>query len=527
MAELVGGISDDGSPRKEALPLGHYIRHSLTRFRQRIRPVGKQTARLGLWLEMEVFPSAKRAGHEAVGLDVLPHGEIRLKETRNVRAAVSLDDCQELCAFLEHLAIHRLKLDTRLESNQVQDVLTLLYAYRRELALNREDGETTAGMGGHLRSDRGAHVSCAKLRLQGHLLVVEYSYCVTRLSLAVRWFEGRHRHFNDHRALFRAAPRYGALAAAMVVAILLIHVFTDSLPLLIGMTLLQAVILFAAVYVFLRGMGSIEYDNEEKAYRLGRAHAALERYADRIRNDLALASAVQQKLLPDRRHMPQTDRLEWASSFVPETEVGGDYFDAAELGKGKVAMVFADVSGHGTAAALITVIVKMAFRAWVEVQLPLTDFVRRVNRDLWRFTPDERFVVLVAAVLDDTMGRLDYVNCGHAPQPFFVPSDPSRPITSLTRTGAMLLGVEEEIEVDEATQPLVRGDRILLATDGLTEAADSQGRFYGKERLSEFLQAHRSMNLEELVAALTEDVARFSAETEQSDDRTVLAFQVR
>lgn len=526
MADVVCDTSNDASARKDSLPLGHRVRYALSKLRQRICAEGKQAARLGLWLEEDVFPRMKRSGCETIHLDILATGEIRLVESKGLHAALSLHDAGQLCDLLRYAAIHRLQLDTRLESNQIEDVLALLSTYHRSLAAGHDGRETSNGIVGQLRSQDGLHFCCARLRLQGHVLAVEYSYCVTRLSLAVRWFEGRHRHFNDHRALFRAAPRYGALAAALTVGILLVHLLTDSLPLLIGMMLLQAAIFFGAVYVFLRGMGSIEYDNEEANYRLSQAHAGLKQYADRIRRDLDLAETVQQKLLPDEAEMPRADLLRWASHFTPQTEVGGDYFDAADLGEQRVAMVFADVSGHGTAAALITVIVKMAFRTWIEARFSLTDFVRRVNRDLCRLTPEGSFVVMIAAIYDHPKGNLNYVNCGHAPGPFVMSADPSRPIACITEPGAMLLGVDEEIEVTEATQSLVPGDRVLLATDGLTEAADSQGGLYGKDRLREFLQANGTMNLEELVSALTEDVARFSAETEQNDDRTVLAFEV-
>ena len=75
---------------------------------------------------------------------------------------------------------------------------------------------------------------------------------------------------------------------------------TRSVAFLAAATVVEAAILFAAVYVFMRGMGSIEYDNEESAYRLAQAHSKLTRYADHIRYDLGLARTVQQKLLPDR-----------------------------------------------------------------------------------------------------------------------------------------------------------------------------------------------------------------------------------
>lgn len=261
--------------------------------------------------------------------------------------------------------------------------------------------------------------------------------------------------------------------------------------------------------------------------RLSEAYAALEEYADHIRRELALAKEVQEKLLPDREHMPLAARIEWASSFVPASEVAGDYFDAAETNDGKVAMVLADVSGHGMGAALVTVILKTAFQVWVERDKSLADFVDGANRALCRLTPEGNFVVLIAAVYDHANGRLDYVNCGHDPEPIYVPSDPSQPAVRLAERGAMLLGLQEDIAVAESTQAVVSGDKVFLATDGVTEARNSDRGFYGKERLGQFLQTHRAMNTEDLVSALVANVSSFSVGIEQSDDQTVLAFSVR
>ena len=83
------------------------------------------------------------------------------------------------------------------------------------------------------------------------------------------------------------------------------------------------------------------------------------------------------------------------------------------------------------------------------------------------------------------------------------------------------------IDIEVLKQPLVPGDKIFLATDGITETKINPGGFYGKERLERLLQTHRKINTEELVNSVVADVSAFSMGAEQSDDRTVLAFQVR
>ena len=527
MINLKNNQQSKSSLQEKPLSWGHFLRYRFNLILSRISSLGKQFDWLGRWLELDIFPAAQKLHCEVVLLEVLPEGVIRLKSPNMLNATTELDGCVELCRFLRSVHLHELELETRLESNQVKDVLVFLYTYRRAMSNRYNDKKGLTGVARQLCLNEGLHFCCTQMHLQDHTLKLEYSYCVTRLSRLVHWFEQKHRHFSDHRALFYAAPRYGWLVVALILTVLLIFIFTQSTQFLIVATLLEAAILFAIIYVFFTSMGSIEYDNEEKAYRLNNAYTTLDRYAQRIRDDLAMARTVQQKLLPEASEMPLCERLEWASSFVPATEVGGDYFDVEDVGNGKVAMVFADVSGHGMAAALITVILKTTFQSWGEEQLPLADFVRQANRNLCLFTPEGRFVVLIAALYDVVERRFDYVNCGHSPEPIHLPSDANQPVEYLTGTGAMLLGVQGDIDIAESRRPLAPGDKILFITDGLTEASNSHNVFYGKERLERLLQDHRGRHAEELVKLLVADVAAFSMDAEQGDDRTVLAFEIR
>lgn len=516
--------SEHRQSQADGLSVSQGVRFVLARLRCRLNSLGAQARRLGYWLEHEVFPDTDKVNEETLTITPAPDG--RFIVAAGDEGAPTLGGCRELCSLLLRLGIRRISLATRLESNQIEDVITLLVARQREL-IAKNPSEHGAGCRGTLQAEKGLHFNCMWITLRDHVLTVQYSYCVTRLSMAVRWFEQRYRPFADHRALFHAAPRYGALAVVLLGAGLVGYLLTDSLAFLIAATAVEGVIFFAAVYVFMRGMGSIEYDNEENAYRLAQAHWRLVRYADRIRHDLDMARLVQRRLLPNQDEMPMAERIEWAGHFVPASEVGGDYYDAAALDENKVAVVLADVSGHGMAAALITVIVKMAFQNWVATGRPLADFVRDANRDLCRFTPTGSFVVLIAAVYDHRQCCLRVVNAGHSPGPFLVPAGVDHSPHCMSEAGTMLLGVIPEIDVNESAVPVGDGDIVLLATDGLTDAHDRHGAMYGRERLQTHLANHRAEPLCELVMSLLAEVDAYAAGTQQTDDRTVLAFRVR
>ena len=231
-------------------------------------------------------------------------------------------------------------------------------------------------------------------------------------------------------------------------------------------------------------------------------------------------------LLPDLADMPLPGALEWASSFVPEVEVGGDYYDAVELGDGRAAILLADVCGHGMSAALVTAILKMTFRGWAHGSPTVEEFVREANKNLCRFTPVGNFATLVIAICDSRSREVVYVNCGHWPEPIRAPADTTEPIEGLVGGRTMLLGVQEDVDIQVAQQLLRPGDKILLLTDGLVEAMDIRQTMYDRWRLDQCVEANRAKPIGDLVNSIVADVDDFSRGVPVNDDRTVLAFRL-
>ena len=225
--------------------------------------------------------------------------------------------------------------------------------------------------------------------------------------------------------------------------------------------------------------------------------------------------------------MPFPDRLDWGSSFVPEAEVGGDYFDVAALDDSRVAILFTDVSGHGMSAALVTAIIKTAFEGWKDGGLSMTEFAATLNRLLCNVTPTESFAAVVLAIYDARTRELSYVNCGHNPVPIRLRVDGADEVRSLERANARILGVLEEAHFEEARESLRSGDTVLFVTDGIIEATDETGGLYGSDRLYRYLRDRRDEAPQSLVTGMTEQVQVFTEGREQTDDRTILAFRVR
>jgi serine phosphatase RsbU (regulator of sigma subunit) len=492
-------------------------RYRIAALRLRMSPLWSEVTGFARWVEDGAPPDRLETVHMR-----LEEGGPTVHGDSDRRPLGSWD---RLWRFLRGVGIRELELDPRLESNQVVDVLTLIYAERRAL----QDGSQPrrpSHPAARILSPDGIDLACTVTRLGKGRLTVSYSYCMTRFSRLVRWFKERQTHLRDHRALFRAAPRYAIVVALGPLAVFLLYALHGSSTLLLVTSLLGSAVMFGATYLFFMTVGSVEYDNEEQAHTLKRAYDQLKVYNDRIRSDMDRARTVQQRLLPDPAAMPLADRLEWAASFVPQEEVGGDYFDAALTKQGHVAMVFSDVSGHGLGAALITAIIKTTFEAWLERDHDLVAFVRLLNQRLFDLTPLQSFAAVAVGIYDPEERTFCYCNCGHSPYPYLIAAVDREP-QLLDAAQEMILGVVSEIDLRPATVQLQPGDTLFFATDGITEARNEREEEFDEERLEQYLARHRELPLRRLVTGLVDAVEEFTGGAEQEDDQTILAIRLR
>jgi serine phosphatase RsbU (regulator of sigma subunit) len=488
-------------------------------------PLAGELKRFAKWLEDEALPAADKVGGRSLQFEITPDLKTRPLTEKAFSIDVGSDFTQLNDCFLE-LGIKRLELDTRLEHNQIEDLVVFLFSHKKSLS-SREKSVAPHGIVGDLVGDRGVLLSCLQVRLIDDLLHVSYHYCLTPFSKIVLWFENRNHHFGDHRALFQSAPRYGLVAAIIALIPLMIYLMHGSRSILLVVSVLASLTLFGLVYLFFMVVGSLEYDNEEKAYRLDLANRDLRAYARTIQDDMERAKSIQEKLLPNQSNMPLRGRLNWATAFFPETAVGGDYFDAVEIEEDKVALMFADVSGHGMSAAFITAILKATFQSWIEDKGSLQQFVAQLNGRLYDLTPEDSFAAVFVAIYDYGKGKMHYFNGGHSPEPILIPVDPSQPSAYMSGSHGMILGVMDDIPIELGRQNLSPGDRVLLVTDGITEAENVDGNMYGGKRLEDLLEKRRKTPIRELVNGIISDVERFADGAVPDDDRTILAFEIQ
>ena len=227
------------------------------------------------------------------------------------------------------------------------------------------------------------------------------------------------------------------------------------------------------------------------------------------------ARAIQQALLP--KSSPFIPSFALSGVSIPAGAIGGDWYDFIDLGGGRWGLVLADVSGKGTAAALLMSATRAMLRSLAENACTPAEVLTKLNHLLVEDFPSGRFVTMVYAVLDAGDGTLTYANAGHLP-PLLVDSSGTQFLQ--TETG-LPLGIRHG-SFSEATIKLGDQFRLALYSDGITEAMNPKGEEYGRERLAAYVQG-RGQCPEQLI----EDVRAFANGTGLHDDATVIMLRRR
>jgi phosphoserine phosphatase RsbU/P len=233
--------------------------------------------------------------------------------------------------------------------------------------------------------------------------------------------------------------------------------------------------------------------------------------------ELAEALKIQKRLLPQQ--VPQIDGWELAVSWQPASGVGGDCFDAIRFDHSRLALTIADVVGKGIPAALLMSNLQAAVRAFASEAVEPQALCQQVNRILCGNIAEGRFISFLYCVLDAAAGVLTYTNAGHY-LPILVRADGS---VERLGAGGPVLGVIEDAEYEQAQVNVASGDRIVLFTDGLTEARNAADEEFGEQRLIDAAVAHRACSAPAIQARLDEAVAAFTGGPMQ-DDATLIVL---
>jgi serine phosphatase RsbU (regulator of sigma subunit) len=236
----------------------------------------------------------------------------------------------------------------------------------------------------------------------------------------------------------------------------------------------------------------------------------------RVARELEIAKEVQLKLFPQTT--PLLSTLDYAGVCVQALQVGGDYYDFLDLGRGHMGIVLADISGKGIAAALLMANLQANLRTQFAVALDEPErFLKSVNRLFYENTADNVYASLFFGTYDNQSRQLRYANCGHLCG-LLVGADGSLRRLDSTCT---VLGLFPEWECSNQETRLDCGDMLALYTDGVTESLNDFQEEFGEDRLIELLRRNRSLHACELAQSVVEEVRHFSA-NKQHDDITLI-----
>jgi serine phosphatase RsbU (regulator of sigma subunit)/pSer/pThr/pTyr-binding forkhead associated (FHA) protein len=243
-----------------------------------------------------------------------------------------------------------------------------------------------------------------------------------------------------------------------------------------------------------------------------------ERAKQRMEEELNVARKIQNDLLP--RELPLTGWFRAAAASIPSREVGGDYYDLRPIAPDVWAAVVADVSGKGVSAALLAALLQGAFLLGAEAALPTEVMMSRVNHFLNDRTQGEKYATAICCSIRRD-GVLRWVNAGH-PRPYLIRR--SGGASRLASTG-LPLGMLNVARYEVLEERLAPGDRILIFSDGLSEAENDAGEFFDRAALAQFIADHRDDDLEELRVALERAVAEFTGTPVPADDVTIVVLE--
>lgn len=267
-------------------------------------------------------------------------------------------------------------------------------------------------------------------------------------------------------------------------------------------------------YAYDRMRSGLEHQNIElqKAIETGTVRARQQE------EDYQKAREIQEGLLPKR--IAQIRGYEVSGSWQPALTVGGDYYDVLNFGESMLGIAIADVVGKGVSAALLMANLQAAVRAFAADTRDPSQVCEKINGVICSNIATGKFITFFYCVLDAAQRRLTYCNAGHNPPILMRAGQLAR-----LEHGGALLGVFSDWKYEQRSVDLVAGDRILLFTDGITEAENLQGEEFGEERLIAILGELSALPADDIQARVLEAVSAYCGGNFR-DDATLLVIAV-
>lgn len=241
----------------------------------------------------------------------------------------------------------------------------------------------------------------------------------------------------------------------------------------------------------------------------------------RMKKELNYAREIQLSMLPNNN--ATIGELEISAVSIPASEVGGDYFDYFKISDKEVGIFICDVSGHGVASGLLLSGLRSCMHLILEDNSNPKVVIEKLNRMIRKTQSRKMFVTAIFAIIDTEKNKCMLFNAGHLP-PYKI-SGESKEIFKIKKHG-VALGAMNNVEItgdnNEVVFDFKKGDKLILYTDGVNEAMNSNKTEYGLDNLEFYINSNSNKKTNELLNGLLEDVKKFTHDSFQRDDLSLL-----
>ena len=257
----------------------------------------------------------------------------------------------------------------------------------------------------------------------------------------------------------------------------------------------------------------------KRSYKLLDKEVQMHDEQEKSRTELSIAKEIQMNTLPDE--FVDAKDVEIVGELKAAKEVGGDLYDYVDIDENHVAVLIGDVSGKGVPAAMFMMKTITSFRDFAAPNKTPSQILKEVNASIFKGNRKSMFVTCFLAILDKRNGKVTYANAGHNPP--IVGSN--RKYRYLKCKSGFLLGCFKDAFVEDEEVTLKPGESITLYTDGITEASDIDGAFFGEERLLKVFNRQDYTCTVELHHSIKDEISSFVKDAPQSDDITFLTMK--
>jgi len=323
------------------------------------------------------------------------------------------------------------------------------------------------------------------------------------------------------------ANKFINLAIAFILALLIITATFKLRPLLSLYFAASAAILFIIItfslFAFLRIWIDMFFPivvmSATYLYSTFHRYIAERRKRELIEKELTIAKSIQESFLPGE--IPKIEGLEIEARMLTALHVGGDLYDLINCEDGTLGVMVGDVSGKGVPAALFMAKVVSEFRMFSKDKRDPAKILKDLNEQLVKTSKANLFVTMSYAFIDPKAKKLVFSSGGHLPIILIRGNE----VKTLSAEEGLAMGLFES-EFSDEKMDLVKGDVLVLYTDGVTEAMSPRGEEFEMERLSEIIKKNRDLTCKEIVNLIYSEVKKFSKNAPQHDDITVVAVKV-